>query len=485
MRDLHRLGVRDALAAYRSRDLSPVDHLEALLARIEELNPSINAIVELLADDARQAAEEAASRYADFERTNSDLSAASAAQAGLPPLLGLPLLAKEQHDIAGRSATRGSRTLAGAVAESDHPIIVRLREAGAVIFGRTTTPEFSCATFTQTTEWGITRNPFNPEKSPGGSSGGSAAAVAAGFAPGATASDIGGSTRVPAAFCGIVGFKTPYGRTPGLAPLNLDHYRGDHMLARSIGDSALLTNAIVGPHPLDHSTVAPKHVLPTEFDGAAGLKGMRIAVSATLGCFDVDPDVLAAFERVCETLDDAGAELVEAGIELTFEDIDGAAMTHYGHLLAGNLRRLTGGDLSLLDDYTRRFVELSGQFAAERPLIESFAAENRVQQAIAAGMAGADALITPTSAAATLQAGEQFLEGNLRRSGVTEHYWHGHLTIPFNIANRLPVLAVPSGMGDAGVPTGVQIVGHPYDDDTVFRVGAGVEELLPFPVLDR
>lgn len=384
----------------------------------------------------------------------------------------------------GRSATRGSAALAGNVAGADHPIVGRLRAAGAVLFGRTTTPELSCATFTQTAEWGITRNPYNRAYTPGGSSGGSAAALAAGYAPLATASDIAGSTRVPAAFAGLVGFKTPYGRTPAVPPLNLDPYRGDHMLARTVADSAFATALIAGVHPADHSTVpvtAGDFPVPSSLPGAAGTRGLTVGISRDLGCYEVDPDVLAGFDAVVSALASAGAEIVEVDPDLSLDDVDNAAMVHFGHLLAANMRRLAGGDLSLLEPYSQAFAERAAEWAERYTVVEGLLFENRVQQSLAHAMMGVDVLVTPTSAVAALRAGDMHLDGIARPSGHEDFYWRAHMTLPFNIANRLPVLAVPSGLGETGVPVGVQIVGHPYADASVFRVGAAVEELLPFP----
>ena len=160
----------------------------------------------------------------------------------LTPLLGLPVAAKEKHGLRGRTLSQGLVARKGELAHADHPVIDRIRRAGGIIHARTTTPEYSCATVTHSPLWGVTRNPWNRQYSPGGSSGGSGAALAAGLAPLATASDIAGSTRLPASFTGTVGYKAPYGRIPGLAPLSADHYRGDGPMARTVVDAALLAS---------------------------------------------------------------------------------------------------------------------------------------------------------------------------------------------------------------------------------------------------
>lgn len=485
--DVHQLSLLEVLAAFRRRELTPSAYARTLAQRIrafdghsgtaaEAADPDsavgINAIMDIMDDDAQQALRAADRRYAEDD------------PASLPPLLGVPLLVKEQHDVAGCSATRGSRARTGMVAATDHPIVARLRAAGAIPFARTTTPEMSCATFTATQEWGISRNPFDMKKGPGGSSGGSAAAVAAGFGPLATASDIAGSTRLPAAFCGLPGFKTPFGRTPGVHPLSADWYRGDHVLARTVAETAYATNIITGVDPGDHSTIAPDPELDWETlstDTSTRLNGLRVALSPDLGAYDVDPSVAAGLDRVAEVLETAGARVERVDVGLDLDDITRASMAHFGHLIAANMARMAGGDLDLLEPYSRRFVELATAEAQRTSLLESLVIEQRVQDTLAQAMAGFDALVTPTSAVEALEADDYLLDGLERPAGRVDFYWQAHMTIPFNIANRCPVIAVPSGVGTTGVPTSVQIVGHPYADQSVLQVAAAVEARLPFP----
>ncbi len=209
MTDLHYVDASTALAHFRSRTLSPVELMQAVISRTEALNPFINAFTETLFAEALTAARSAEAMY----RQGGDV----------PVLLGVPVAAKEKHGIRGRTLSQGLVAHQDAITNASHPVIERIQQAGGIIHARTTTPEYSCATVTHSPLWGVTRNPWNTRYSPGGSSGGSAAAVAAGFSTLATASDIAGSTRLPASFTGIVGFKAPYGRIPGLAPLSADH----------------------------------------------------------------------------------------------------------------------------------------------------------------------------------------------------------------------------------------------------------------------
>lgn len=478
------MGVKEVLQAYQ-QGLSPVELITHLLERIKHVNPHINCVIDTLPDLALEEAHraEAVLRWQSEGTSGAreggvgDTSAVFADK----PLLGVPFLLKEQHDLAGYSATRGSQTLAGAVAEADHPIVARLRAAGAIPLGRTTTPEFSCATFSHTREWGISRNPFNLDKTPGGSSGGSGGAVAAGLAPFATASDIAGSTRIPAAFNGLPGFKSPFGSTPGTHPSNNDWYRGDHVLARSVADTAYVFNAIAGVDPYDNATV-PVEDYPHEF-GEAGqlLAGKRVAVSADLGAYTLDPVVAAGVDRVAQALAGAGAVVETVDVGLDLETITRASMSHFGHIFGAKLFQSVDGYLSGFEPYTRLMVESTTQAARETSLVDSLALESQIQDTLTRAMEGYDVLVTATSAIEDLDAGCDYLGEVEREAGNLDFYWEGHMTVPFNIANRRPVMAMPSGVGSAGVPTSVQIVGHPYDCAPVFEVSAALEQLVPVP----
>ena len=475
MTELHYLDAATALRLFRSRELSPVELMEAVIARTEAVNGEVNALTETLFEEALPAARQAAARYARGR--------------DLTPLLGLPVAAKEKHGLKGRTLSQGLVARKDELAAEDHPVIGRIRRAGGIIHARTTTPEYSCATVTHSPLWGVTRNPWNLQFSPGGSSGGSGAALAAGLAPLATASDIAGSTRLPASFTGTVGYKAPYGRIPGLAPLCADHYRGDGPMSRTVADTALLANVMAGRHPEDHTSLAdaPGIGVPgLEIrDGggsvaAASVAGMRIALCIRLGNYPVAPDVEANTRAVAAALQDAGAVVEEIELPWTTESISRTMFTHFGYLLGPAMEDETEGSTELLAPYTRSFMADARGAAEENRFVDGIRAETRLQAELAAAMAGFDALICPASAVAALDAGGMYLDGIDAGGQQLGHYWQGHMTAPFNIANRCPVLAVPSGMADCGIPTGVQVVGHPHDDAAVFTVGAAVEALRPW-----
>ena len=487
------LSATEALARFRSKELSPVDYLSALIGRITTEDERINAVTEVV-EEAVTSAREAERFYANAKPD--DLAEAADSR----PLLGLPVIAKEKHAIAGRTLSQGLIHERDTIAEADAAIIARIRAAGGFVHARVTSPEFSCATVTHSPMWGVTRNPWNPDLSPGGSSGGSGAALAAGFAPLATASDIAGSTRLPAAFTGTVGYKAPYGRIPGAQPLAADWYRGDGPMTRTVADAALVSRVMVGVDPNDHATIDSPDFL-SDFDPAEAvdrLRGRRVALCLRLGDFPVGEDIIANTRAVASALESAGAVVEEIELPWTAERIFETAFTHFGHLLAPAMRAATRGHEDTLADYTLRFMADAEALAGRRSFYDGLAMEAQIQAELAAAMDGFDVLLAPTSAVAGLEADGSYLDGitidstgvgredagdggNGAAEGVRlEHYWQAHMTMPFNICNRVPIVNVPSGMADSGIPTGLQVIAHPYDDRTAFDVAAAVEQLRPW-----
>ncbi|MGO3067306.1 MAG: amidase family protein, partial [Brevibacterium linens] len=350
--------------------------------------------------------------------------------------------------------------------------------------------------------------------SPGGSSGGSGAALAAGFAPLATASDIAGSTRLPAAFTGTVGYKAPYGRIPGAQPLAADWYRGDGPMARTVADAALLARVIVGVDPRDHATIASPGFLD-DFDPAEAadrLRGRRVALCVRLGDFPFGKDIEANTRAVASALESAGAHVEEIALPWTSERIFETAFTHFGNLLAPAMRKATRGHEHTLAEYTVRFMADAEAVAARRSFYDGLAMEAQIQVELASAMDGFDVLVAPTSAVAGLEADASYLDGiwvgadGVGREGAAgreggvgqavgtgsagvgggadgvrlDHYWQSHMTMPFNICNRVPIVNVPSGTADCGIPTGVQVIAHPYDDTRAFDIAAAIEALRPW-----
>jgi aspartyl-tRNA(Asn)/glutamyl-tRNA(Gln) amidotransferase subunit A len=458
--DLHYLTATQALDAFRTRQLSPVELMTAVIDRADKLEGEVNALCERMSEEGMQAARAAERAYQRGEARQ---------------LEGLPVAAKEEHPIAGRTQTEGSLVLAGQVADTTHPIIDRIAAAGGIVHARTTTPEFSCAAFTHSTMWGITRNPWNLDYTPGGSSGGSGAALAAGYAPLATGSDIGGSIRIPSSFCGVVGFKPPYGRVPALAPFNLDTYCHDGPMARTVTDCALLQNVIAGPDPRDVVSLRPKHLLPQRYDDVAG---MRIALSVQLGDYPVDPDVEANTRAMAQALRAAGAVVEEVDLPWQRKQLNRAAFAHFGAIFGPLIGQLIAEHGDLLNPYAKEFATRA---AGAPSFAEGLQMEADIYAELGLLLDRYDALICPTTGIPGLPAGDDFIDTRITIAGTElDHYFEAFMTIPFNIASRCPVLSVPSGLSSSGLPTGLQIVAPTYDDDTVFRVGTALETLRPW-----
>jgi Asp-tRNA(Asn)/Glu-tRNA(Gln) amidotransferase A subunit family amidase len=468
MSDLHYLPATQALQEFRARELSPVELVTAVIERAEAVEPVINAFAETFFDQALEQARAAEARYAG--------------QGGAPrPLEGLPVAVKEEAEIAGQHNTLGSLPLRDNIADKTNAFVQRIIDAGGIVHARTTTPEFSCAPVTWTRLWGVTRNPWNTQYSPGGSSGGSAASLAAGTAALATGSDIGGSIRIPASFCGVVGFKPPYGRVPEMEIFNLDHYCHEGPLARTVADCALLENVIAGPHPSDVASIRPKLEIPAALPPVAG---MRIAFSADLGCYRVDADVAANSRVAADRLRYAGATVEEVELPWDLEDIKRAARIHFGMIFGASIKEIYDKHADDLTSYARNLVAESDQVSKDE-FVAGLALEGQIYAPLGQLLEDFDALICPTFTVPALPA--EYDPGQpVTVNGQTSTDWMDVLmTVPFNIASRCPVMSVPSGLSRDGVPTGLSIVGKTFDDVTVFRIAAAHEERMPWLDMPR
>ena len=455
--DLCSLSAIDALAMFRSKALSPVELLDALIDRIERVEPAINAVCDRRFDEARAEAAASAERYAGN---------GGAAR----PLDGVPIAAKEEQPMVGRINSLGSLAYQDSVATETHPMLERIQAAGGVIHIRTTTPEFSCAGFTHSRLWGITRNPWNTDFTPGGSSGGSGAALAAGYAPVATGSDIGGSIRIPASFCGVVGYKPPFGRVPALPPYNLDQYCHDGPMARTVADAALLTNVVAGRHPVDVVSLPAPDPLPLV---AGSVAGLRVALCVHLGDHPIEPIVEANTRRAAEVLASLGADVVEVELPWTMDQVLAAARAHFGGIFGPMVDRDVEANGDLLTTYAKAFAR---EMASSIGFADGLELEGAMYRPLGALLEEHDAMVCPTMGTTGLVAGDDHVGGEYSVNGVAlPHYLLGALTPPFNIASRCPVLSVPTGLADNDVPTGMQIVGRTYDDPTAFRLAMAFE----------
>lgn len=452
--DIRALSAVEAVKLIKSRDLSPVEVLDAYAQRIEEVEPQVNAFLTLCLEEARASAKAAEERA----RSGEDL--------GL--LHGLPIGIKDLTDTAGIRTTYGSRLYESHVPRADAAAVARLKANGAVIVGKTTTPEFGSHVVTHGAVFGVTRNPWDLRLTPGGSSGGSAAAVAAGMLPVAHGTDGGGSIRVPAAHTGLFGFKPSYGRVSN-AP-SADHYMtlAHHgPLSRTVADGLLLFRAMAGYDPRD------PYSLPTEsfeavMEPEPDLSGLRVAWSPDLGYARVDPTVAALTASAARAFEELGATVEEA--HPGFDD----PRPYFNpllalHMCAGNAERFRARR-DELEPMTLAILEV---FEAITPGQVADALEKRslLYERCAAFFEAYDLLLTPTMGALPTEAEAQ-LGPEMRIEGL-------YFTHPFNLTH-LPAANVPAGWTTDGLPVGLQIVAGPRQDALLFRAAADFEAVRPW-----
>jgi Asp-tRNA(Asn)/Glu-tRNA(Gln) amidotransferase A subunit family amidase len=454
--DLCYLPATEALRLFRDRELSPVELLQAQLSRATRLEPVVNAFCSQRVEAAMSAAREA-------ERT----WLRDPASAG--PLEGIPTVLKNEHTLVGERTDQGSWLLGDQADAENAPVTQRLLDAGAVIHARTNVPEFFVAMFTRSERYGVTRNPWQPAYTCGGSSGGAGAALAAGLTTLATGSDIGGSIRVPAAYCGVVGLKPSYGRVPEPAmffAMNSHNHIGG--LARTVADCALMFNVINGPHRADPASLKPRIELPLQ---PPTVRGLRVATSVSLGFFDVAEEVARNTRAAAQHLRDQGALVEEVDLKWTARVRD-AFTSGLVFTLGHALSRLIEGRHERVSDYVCAMAEMSKHITLD-DYLSSFDVMAEMHHALQDVFDRFDVLLCPTLADNRWPA-----EGTCTPH---EDLMQRGMTFPFNMLSRHPVLAVPSGFASHGVPTGLQIVGPTYDEARVIQVGAALEQAIGWP----
>jgi Asp-tRNA(Asn)/Glu-tRNA(Gln) amidotransferase A subunit family amidase len=452
----------ELLRRYHAGEISPVEVVENSLARIAEVNPALNCFCFTYPEDALAAAKSAEQRLAS-------------GKAG--PLEGIPLAIKDFTPTRGKVTTRGSRLLENWVPERSAVIVERLEAAGAIMVGKTTTPEFATSGFTDSPLWGITRNPWNPARTPGGSSGGSGAAVASGCVPIAEGTDMGGSVRIPAALCGIVGLKPSLGRIPmDIIDTVYDNISHFGPLARCVSDAALFLDVVQGEHPSDIQSL-PRCELSVP--PAGNVSGMKFALDVTLGFCAVDAGVEANLRTTAEALRDAGAivEEIELGWDRNIVDLWNDSWAIF---MAAAYQRLT--DVPLAENRERMskgLVDLI-ETGLEIDAVSARAAEferSRYWRKLAVVLEAHHALLCPTMAITAPPVEMRDWDfGKVNAQGLSEFM---DMTSPFNYTAQCPALSVPSGFAD-GLPTATQIVARRYDDALALNIGAAIEKSMPW-----
>lgn len=465
MTELTELTAVRLVEGYRKGEFSPVDVTRAALRRAEEIQPAVNAFVRLDADTALAQAAESADRWRRGE------------PAGL--LDGVPVCVKDILLLRGGPTLRGSKTVSPEGGwDEDAPSVARLREHGAVFLGKTTTPEFGWKGVTDSPLSGVTRNPYDPSRTAGGSSGGSAAAVALGAGPLALGTDGGGSVRIPAAFCGIFGLKPTYGRVPlyPASPFGTLSHVGP--MTRDAADAALMMDVISGPDARDWSALGP---VAGSFTDAleGGVRGLRVAYSPSLGGqVAVRPGVAAAVRRAVARLAGLGAHVVETDPDVR-DPVDAFHVLWFGGA-ARVVQRLGPRQRELLDPGLR---EICGRGARFSGLEHLAAVDVRMDLGRRTGRfhESYDVLVTPTVPIPAFEAGAEVPRGSGHRR------WTGWtpFTYPFNMTQQ-PAASVPVGTDSAGLPVGLQIVAARHRDDLVLRTAhalyeAGAAGIAPPP----
>ena len=445
-----------------ARKVSSVELTELYLRRIEQLNPILNAYLTVTGDEALAAARAADGMIESGTR-------------GMP-LLGIPISVKDLEATRGIRSTMGSLAFRDTVPNIDSVVWERVKASGAALLGKTNTPEFGLQGTTENRLGEPSRNPWNPERTPGGSSGGAGAAVAAGMCAIATGTDGGGSIRNPSSFCGLYGIKPTLGRVPRAGGLgrpspNLTSQSGP--MARTVRDAAVLLQALAGHDPRDPASMRET---PPDFEAAldAGVSGLRIAWSSNMGYAVIDPEVVEVTSRAARVFEELGCVVDEP--EFGLDDPVPAFLNifyignyvSYGHLLDECPELLTDNTLFCLEharnvtgaDYAGSIRAVDQMRARVDDLMESY-----------------DLLLTPTLAVPAFPVGEP--PSRIGGVDVPARGGFSPMTRPFNLTGQ-PAASIPCGFSAEGLPIGLQIVGRRGDEATVLRASAAFEQARPW-----
>jgi len=454
---LHLLAATELVAGYRERRFSPVEVTRACLAAIAARNGALNAFLVVLEESALAEARAAEARW----------------QAGMPqgPLDGVPVTVKDLCATIGAPARHGSRTTSAAPGSVDAPCVARLREAGAVFLGKTAMCEFGWKGVTDSPLLGVSRNPWNAERSCGGSSGGAAIAAATGMGALHVGSDGAGSIRIPAAFCGVYGFKATFGRVPAWPPgrMALGHYGP---LTRTVADAALMLDTITRPDARDWTALP--YAAGTRYDAGldAGVRGLRIAWCPTLCGAHAEPEVLRIATDAVQAFADLGAHVEEVASPLAsprapFDTLWAASMAQI-------LRKIPAREHDLLDPGFRQVAE-SGLALSADALLAAMGTRHVDGAAMNAFHERYDLLVTPQMPTTAIAAGVDVPPG----SGMDSWLDWSPYTYPFNWTQQ-PAASLPCGVASDGLPVALQIAGARYAEALVLRASHAFEAVRPF-----
>jgi aspartyl-tRNA(Asn)/glutamyl-tRNA(Gln) amidotransferase subunit A len=457
MSDVAFLPATELLKLYRARELSPVEATEAALRQIELYNPRVNAFCLVDAEQALAQARESEERYRTGELRGR--------------LDGVPASIKDVFLTWGWPTLRGSRIVdPDQEWYEDAPVVARLREHGAVLLGKTTTPEYGWKGVTDSPLTGFTGNPWAPTRTAGGSSGGSAAAVASGMGPLSVGTDGGGSVRIPVAFCGIVGLKPTFGRIPmwPASPFGTLAHAGP--MASTVPDAALMLNVLAEPDVRDWTSLPPDDVdYVAALEG--GVEGLRVAFSPDLGYVSVQSDVQEAVRAAVQALENIGAE-----VEQTDPGFQDPVEIFNIHWYSGAANALRTYNEKMREQMDPGLIEIANVGAGYSVLEYLEAADRRSEIGIHMGRFHAeyDLLLTPAVPVPAFEAGREVPADSPHRRWTS---WTP-FTYPFNLTQQ-PAASVPCGFTGDGLPIGLQIVGAKYCDALVLKAAHAYQSANP------
>jgi amidase len=447
-------------AGLRRRELSSVELLDACLGAVDELGPQLNAVIWRNDEEARAAAAEADRRLAAGERA---------------PFLGVPLPIKDLTPVAGWPVSYGSRGAPAGVSTEGELVVDALVRAGFVLCGRTNTPEFGVITVAENSRYGITRNPWDPTRSPGGSSGGAAAAVAAGMFPIAHANDGGGSIRIPASYCGLVGLKPSRGRVPRLTQSWLGAVV-EGVVARTVADSAAALDAIAGPDPFAwYNAPAPARPFAEETDTPPGSLRIGLMAQAPLG-IPTDESCSAAARAAAAALEELGHVVEEVEVPTISEEL----VPSFIVLTQGGLADYEGVDWSAVEPHIAHQRRLSSELGAYDYVLAAGTLERLSRREIMRWGRDFDVLLTPTSAILPPQAGAVLEAQHAAPDQPVFDVVASVSFTAFGNVTGLPAASLPLHWTEDGLPVGVQLVAGPWQEARLIALAAQLEQARPW-----
>ena len=461
--ELLKLTISEVAPLIQAREVSPVELTQAALDEAERRQPTLNSFITIMREQALAQAEEAEEALSRGEY--------------LGPLHGIPIGIKDNIATGGINTTLGTKVLRDHVPDEDAEVVRRCKAAGAIIIGKENLEEFAAGATSNNPHYGAVHNPWNVDHIPGGSSGGGGANVAAGVTFASLGTDLGGSVRLPGAFCGVVGLKQTFGRVSQRG-LMVTSFNGDHIgpMTRSVRDSALVLQAIAGYDPLDPSTV------PVPVDDYAlimerGLSGLTMGIPSNYYFDHLDPEVEAAVRRAIAALEELGVATREVSVPsmqyagaLRFSSMADSVVTHEPYITSNR------------EDYgpDTLYRTLAGQFVLGRDYSKAMKVQRIIKEEHARVLQDVDFLITPTTPLPAPRIDAETLEAEGREQKVRGP-GSGHVsrnTSPMN-ATGFPAITVPCGFSELGLPIGLQFIGRPWEEGNLFRIANGYEGVSP------